>query len=66
MKKLILITAIITFLFACEKNSDKGYNLTTIDGWTPINQAGCLRRARPYLPGLSKIAPKDDFIDNNN
>jgi hypothetical protein len=37
MKKLILITYISTFIFACEKNSDNGYNLTSIDGWISIN-----------------------------
>jgi hypothetical protein len=37
MKKLILITSFFTFLIACEKNSDNGYNLTSIDGWTTIN-----------------------------
>ena len=37
MKKLILITSIITCLLACEKNSDTGYNLTSIDGWPSVN-----------------------------
>jgi hypothetical protein len=36
MKKLILIVSVLIFLFACEKNSDTGINLTTVDGWSTI------------------------------
>jgi len=37
MKKLILISFIITILISCEKASDYRYNLTSIDGWPILN-----------------------------
>jgi hypothetical protein len=37
MKKLILIAFIFALLSACAKDSDDGYNLASIDGWSTIN-----------------------------